>query len=148
MEPFYCGHLGDLVKCPVYSGTPLLWTPWGPGEVSCIERCPHFRINKFYTVNLWDPPPPPNFIHPLDIHIRITYKRGVREILEIPPPPIILCILINTYNYRNKARNPVAHGLETQHIKPSSRLHKNIPHLCESLVGSRFEAVLLLSMDP
>ena len=25
------------------SGTPLLWTPWGPGEVSCIERCPHFR---------------------------------------------------------------------------------------------------------
>ena len=26
-----------------YSGTPLLWTPWGPGEVSCIERCTHFR---------------------------------------------------------------------------------------------------------
>ena len=26
------------MKCPVYSGTPLLWTPWGPGEVSCIER--------------------------------------------------------------------------------------------------------------
>ena len=22
---------------------PLLRTPWGPGEVSCIERCPHFR---------------------------------------------------------------------------------------------------------
>ena len=43
MEPLYCGHLGDLVKYPVYSGTPLLWTPWGPGEVSCIERCPHFR---------------------------------------------------------------------------------------------------------
>ncbi len=21
-----------------YSGTFLLWTPWGPGEVSCIER--------------------------------------------------------------------------------------------------------------
>ena len=19
-----------------------MWTPWGPGEVSCIERCPHF----------------------------------------------------------------------------------------------------------
>ena len=31
------------MKCPVYSGAPLLWTPWGPGEVSCIERCPHFR---------------------------------------------------------------------------------------------------------
>ena len=26
-----------------YSGTPLLWTPWGPSKVSCIERCPHFR---------------------------------------------------------------------------------------------------------
>ena len=25
------------------SGTPLLWTSWGPGEVSSIERCPHFR---------------------------------------------------------------------------------------------------------
>ena len=40
-ELLYCGHLGDLVKCPVYrgvliSGTPLLWTPWGPGKVSCI----------------------------------------------------------------------------------------------------------------
>ena len=21
----------------VYSGTPLLWTPWGRGEVSCIQ---------------------------------------------------------------------------------------------------------------
>ena len=34
VEPLYCGHLGGLVKCPVYSGTPLLWSPWGPGEVS------------------------------------------------------------------------------------------------------------------
>ena len=32
VEPLCCGHLGDLVKCPVYSGAPLLWTPWGPGE--------------------------------------------------------------------------------------------------------------------
>ena len=23
--------------------TPLVWTTWGAGEVSCIERCPHFR---------------------------------------------------------------------------------------------------------
>ena len=43
VEPLYCGHLGDPVKCPVYSGTSLLWTPWGPAKVSCIERCPHFR---------------------------------------------------------------------------------------------------------
>ena len=29
----------------LYSGTPLLWTPWGPtcSKVSCIEKCPHFR---------------------------------------------------------------------------------------------------------
>ena len=27
----------------VYSGAPLLWTPWEPGRVSCIERCPHFQ---------------------------------------------------------------------------------------------------------
>ena len=20
-----------------------MWTPWGPGEVSCIKRCSHFR---------------------------------------------------------------------------------------------------------
>ena len=26
VEPLYCGHL-----------------TWGPGGVSCIERCPHFR---------------------------------------------------------------------------------------------------------
>ena len=37
VEPLYCGHYGDLVKCPVYSGTPLLWTTWGPGEVYCIQ---------------------------------------------------------------------------------------------------------------
>ena len=24
VEPHSCGHLGDLVKCPVYSGTPIL----------------------------------------------------------------------------------------------------------------------------
>ena len=33
-----------------YSGTPLLWTLWGPGKVSCIERCPHFR-GKFLIRN-------------------------------------------------------------------------------------------------
>ncbi len=25
-----------------------MWTPWGPGEVSCIERCPHFRATYIY----------------------------------------------------------------------------------------------------
>ena len=32
-----------MYMCVYYSGTPLLWTPWGPSEVSCIERCPQFR---------------------------------------------------------------------------------------------------------
>ena len=28
-----------------------MWTPWGPGEVSCTESCPHFGsidIKKAY----------------------------------------------------------------------------------------------------
>ena len=38
-----------------YSGTPLLWTPWGPGEVPCIERCPHFfRGNLLLRNRTWD----------------------------------------------------------------------------------------------
>ena len=40
VKPLYCGHLGDLGKCPVYSGTPLLWTPWGPGDMSRIQWNP------------------------------------------------------------------------------------------------------------
>ena len=35
------------MKCPVYSGTPLLWTLWEPGEVSFIERCLHFGGNLY-----------------------------------------------------------------------------------------------------
>ena len=52
VEPLYCGHLGDLVKCPVYSGAPLLWTPWGPGKVACTERCPRFRGKQ--KKHIWD----------------------------------------------------------------------------------------------
>ena len=36
-----------------YSGTPLLWTPWGPGKVSCVERCPHFRSKFTISVRNW-----------------------------------------------------------------------------------------------
>ena len=35
-----------------YSGTLLLWTLLGPGAVSCIERCPHFRNPLLWTP--WD----------------------------------------------------------------------------------------------
>ena len=38
----------------MYSGTPLMWTPWGPGEVSCIERCPHFRGKFLLRKHIWD----------------------------------------------------------------------------------------------
>ena len=27
-------------RTPLYSRTPLMWTPWGPGEVSCIQWNP------------------------------------------------------------------------------------------------------------
>ena len=37
-----------------YSGTPLLWTPWGPNKVSCIERCPHFRDKFILRAHIWD----------------------------------------------------------------------------------------------
>ena len=37
----------NLCEYCVYSETPLLWTPWGPGEVSCIKRCPYFRVNLY-----------------------------------------------------------------------------------------------------
>ena len=58
-EQFYCGHLGDLVKCLVQrgvliSGTVLLWTPWRPGEVSRTERCSHFRNSSIVdTLETW-----------------------------------------------------------------------------------------------
>ena len=37
-----------------YSGTPLLWTPWGPSKVSCMERCPHFRGKFLLRKHIWD----------------------------------------------------------------------------------------------
>ena len=53
-------HLDYLVGIPCriqvlwYSGTPLMWTPWGPGEVSCIERCPLFRGKFTLRKHIWD----------------------------------------------------------------------------------------------
>ena len=43
VSSFVC--LVHLLQSYNYSGTPLLWTPWGPGEVSYIEKCPHSRGN-------------------------------------------------------------------------------------------------------
>ena len=38
----------------LYSGTPLLWTPWGPGKVSCLEGCPHFKGKFLQRKHSWD----------------------------------------------------------------------------------------------
>ena len=37
-----CNSYAGIYSNSYYSGTPLLWVPWGPSRVSCIERCPHF----------------------------------------------------------------------------------------------------------
>ena len=37
VEPLYCGHLN-----------------WGPSNVSCIERCPHFRGKFILREYIWD----------------------------------------------------------------------------------------------
>ena len=41
-----CIEVAIAIHMQEYSGTSLLWTPWGPSKVSCIERCPHFRGYK------------------------------------------------------------------------------------------------------
>ena len=47
------GMEGTVSIC-MYSGAPLLWTPWGPGKVSCIERCPHLRGKFLFRKHIWD----------------------------------------------------------------------------------------------
>ena len=37
-----------------YSGTAPLWTPWGPGKLSCTERYPHFRGKCIIRIHIWD----------------------------------------------------------------------------------------------
>ena len=38
----------------VYSGPPVLWMPWGPGNVSFIEGCPHFRSRFILRTHISD----------------------------------------------------------------------------------------------
>ena len=45
---------GVEISWVYYSGTSLLWTPWGPNKVSCIERCPHFRGKFLLRKHIWD----------------------------------------------------------------------------------------------
>ena len=51
------GHVTSMLGhslINMYSGTSLLWTPWGPSKVSCIERCPHFRGKFLLRKHIWD----------------------------------------------------------------------------------------------
>ena len=32
----------------------IVWTHWGPGKVSCIGRCPHFRGKFTLRKHIWD----------------------------------------------------------------------------------------------
>ena len=58
VESLYCGHIGDPMKCPVCSGTPLLWTRWGPDEVSCMYRKGSSflisGVNLYEDRHIWD----------------------------------------------------------------------------------------------
>ena len=45
--------VSSLHQQPV-CGIPLMWAPWGPGDVSCIERCPHFRGKFLIREHVWD----------------------------------------------------------------------------------------------
>ena len=52
----------------VYSGAPLLWTLWGPGKVSYIERCPHFRGKFLLGKHIWVTAKCPEFRGVLGVH--------------------------------------------------------------------------------
>ena len=46
--------VGGVWFIDIYSGTPLLWTPWGTWcEVSCIERCSHLRDKVLERKCIW-----------------------------------------------------------------------------------------------
>ena len=58
MAPLASSRYGPSSLMPrgekYYSGAPLLWTLRGPGEVPCIERCPHFRGKLIRRKLIWD----------------------------------------------------------------------------------------------
>ena len=51
-----------------------MWTPWGPGDVSCIGRCPHFRGKFILRKLIWDIAKCP-FYRSVLIS-RVSFKRG------------------------------------------------------------------------
>ena len=61
VEPLHCGHLGGpgevscIERCPHFRNPSIVDTCLGgPGEVSCIERCPHFRGKLVLRKHIWD----------------------------------------------------------------------------------------------
>ena len=49
VEPLYCGHLGDLVKCPVYMVEPLYC-----GHLGDLVKCPVYIVEPLYCGHLGD----------------------------------------------------------------------------------------------
>ena len=47
MGPYTTNGVGETSEI-VYSGTLLLWTPWGPGKVSCTQWNPSI-VDTFRT---------------------------------------------------------------------------------------------------
>ena len=48
VEPLYCGHLGDLVKCPVQRGVLISGVNLqhiGHSKVLLIQRCPYSGVS-------------------------------------------------------------------------------------------------------
>ena len=67
----YAPHIVSVFQ---YSGTPLLWTPRGPGEVSCTEMCPHFWGKFILRNHIWDAAKCPQY---RCVHISgVSFKRG------------------------------------------------------------------------
>ena len=61
-----------------YSGTSLLWTPWGPSKVSW---CPHFRGKFLLRKHIWDIAKCPQYKGVL-ISV-VSFKRGSTVVLYI-----------------------------------------------------------------
>ena len=109
-----------------FSGTPLLWTPWGPGEVSCIERCPHFRGIRFLVLS--------GRTRGSKVGIQRTfhclYKNQLRSplfickhgLLAMPPPPPPPPEFIELHNNTTELSITISHRATELNKQCSTRL--------------------------
>ena len=74
-----------------YSGTPLLWAPWGPGKVSCIE---------IYTKKAYFGPSKVSLKYRVSFFSGVSYKRG-STVLQCTPSSIIeMCFKLCSWQCR------------------------------------------------